>query len=55
MIRTQKSNIEYLCAGFMKINRNNKTLNFFDIKNISNEKIMTGLHDQQYKRKQIKT
>jgi len=44
----KKPNIEYLCAGFMKINSNNKTLNFFDIKNISNEKIMTGLHDQQY-------
>tara|TARA_B100000925_G_scaffold291715_1_gene280947 strand:+ start:8401 stop:9096 length:696 start_codon:yes stop_codon:yes gene_type:complete len=44
----KKPHIEYLCAGFMKINSNTKTVNFFDSKNISKEMIMTGLHDQQY-------
>lgn len=44
----KKPQIEYLCAGFMKIKSNNKTLKFFDINNISEETIMSGLHDQQY-------
>ena len=44
----KKPHIEYLCAGFMKINSNTKTVSFFDSKNISKEMIMTGLHDQQY-------
>ena len=51
----KKPHIEYLCAGFMKINSNTKTVNFFDSKNISKEMIMTGLHDQQYINENKKT
>ena len=44
----KKPNIEYLCAGFMKLKSNKNTLNFFNPENISKKKIMSGLHDQQY-------
>lgn len=44
----KKPHIEYLCAGFMKIKSNKRTLDFFDINKISEETIMSGLHDQQY-------
>tara|TARA_B000000609_G_C24134296_1_gene327342 strand:- start:71 stop:766 length:696 start_codon:yes stop_codon:yes gene_type:complete len=44
----KKPNIEYLCAGFMKLKSNKNTLNFFNPKNIPSQMIMSGLHDQQY-------
>ena len=44
----KKPHIEYLCAGFMKIKSNKKTLEFFNPKNIPDELIMKGLHDQEY-------
>ena len=44
----KKPTVEYLCAGFMKIKSNKKTIEFFNSKNISEELIMNGLHDQQY-------
>ena len=39
----------------MAIKSNEKTKEFFNIKNISREQISTGLHDQGYKFKQKKT
>ena len=44
----EKPDIEYLCAGFMMIKSNNKTLNFFDTSKIDNKQLMEGLHDQGY-------
>tara|TARA_B100001057_G_C22829210_1_gene942695 strand:+ start:1283 stop:1987 length:705 start_codon:yes stop_codon:yes gene_type:complete len=44
----KKPDIEYLCAGFMKIKSSKETLKFFNPDNISTEIIMRGLHDQQY-------
>ena len=44
----QKPNLEYLCAGFMLIKSNRKTLDFFDTSKINNEELMEGLHDQGY-------
>ena len=47
-LNPKKPEIEYLCAGFMAIKSNHKTREFFNIKNISREQILTGLHDQGY-------
>ena len=44
----KKPNLEYLCAGFMLIKSNRKTLDFFDTSKINNEELMEGLHDQGY-------
>lgn len=44
----KKPNLEYLCAGFMLIKSNKKTLNFFDTSKINNDELMQGLHDQGY-------
>ena len=39
---------EYLCAGFMFIKSNKKTLKYFNIENISKKSIYKGNHDQGY-------
>ena len=44
----KKPNLEYLCAGFMLIKSNRKTLDFFDTSKINNEELMEGLHDQGF-------
>ena len=47
-INLEKPDNENLCAGFMVINSNEKTREFFNTDNIPREIIMNGLHDQGY-------
>ena len=48
MIKTLISQKEILCAGFMFIKSNEKTLKYFNPKNILQKSFYKGNHDQTY-------